>query len=65
MRGATMRWGELLRRAAGGGKRRSMQWTVSGDPSLRSLSYYTDNGAYYCAPRSNAGTACASLAALG
>lgn len=46
--GATMlRWGELLRRAAGGGKERSMQWTRSGDAGLRTLSYYTDNGAYY------------------
>ena len=50
VRAATMRWGDLLRRAAGGGKRRSMAWTLAGDPSLRSLSYYTDNGAYYCAP---------------
>ena len=44
VRAATMRWGELLMQSAGGGKRRSMNWTLQGDPGLRSLSYYTDNG---------------------
>jgi hypothetical protein len=42
-RAATMRWGELLMKASGGGKTRSMRWTKHGDESLRSLSYYTDN----------------------
>ena len=35
-------------KAAGGGKKRTMQWTESGDPGLKYLSYYTDNGAFYC-----------------
>jgi|EP01049_Picozoa_sp_SAG25_P009197 hypothetical protein len=42
VRAATMKWGELLLKAAGGGKRRSMAWTLQGDVSLRSLSYYTE-----------------------
>ena len=40
VRAATMKWGGLLLKAAGGGKQRSMAWTLQGDPSLRSLSYY-------------------------
>ena len=47
VRSTAFRWGELMMQASGGGKTRSMHWTQSGDVSLRSLSYYTDNGAYY------------------
>eukprot|EP01047_Picozoa_sp_COSAG01_P027782 COSAG01_NODE_1845_length_9070_cov_16.651806_1_plen_809_part_00 len=58
VRAATMRWGALLLRAAGGGKRRSMAWTLAGDTSLRSLSYYTDNGAYYYYQTANGTGSC-------
>eukprot|EP00041_Stephanoeca_diplocostata_P028325 m.800507 g.800507 ORF g.800507 m.800507 type:complete len:823 (-) comp23355_c0_seq15:151-2619(-) len=44
---AMLRWGDIFLASAGGGKKRSMQWTIAGDPGLRMLSYYTDNGAYY------------------
>ena len=47
VRSAAFQWGEVMMQASGGGKTRSMRWTQSGDVSLRSLSYYTDNGAYY------------------
>ena len=47
VRSAMMRWGTLLLLSAGGGKERSMKWTEQGDAGLRSLSYYTDNGAFY------------------
>ena len=36
-----MKWGDLMLQAAGGGKKRGMEWTLRGDPSLRALSYYT------------------------
>jgi hypothetical protein len=34
-----MGWGDFMLAAAGGGKRRGMQWTLAGDEGLRSLSY--------------------------
>ena len=41
-------WGDILLRWSGGGKTRSLHEGLKGsDPGLRSLSYYTDNGAYY------------------
>ena len=46
-RQALLRWGDLFLASAGAGKERSMQWTLTGDAGLKSLSYYTDNGAYY------------------
>lgn len=41
------RWGDMMLLSAGGGKERTMKWTLQGDAGLRQLSYYTDNGAYY------------------
>jgi hypothetical protein len=46
-RAAMMGWGDVFMDAAGAGKQRNMDWTESGDPGLKYLSYYTDNGAYY------------------
>ena len=60
VRSATMRWGELLMKASGGGKTRSMNWTENGDISLRSLSYYTDNGAYYYYQTANGTGSCSA-----
>ena len=48
VRGAMTQWGDILLRWSGGGKTRSLREGLKGsDPGLRSLSYYTDNGAYY------------------
>ena len=41
------------------GKRRTMDWTRAGDPGLRALSYYTDNGAYYYYNTANGTGTCA------
>eukprot|EP00051_Salpingoeca_urceolata_P007182 m.95352 g.95352 ORF g.95352 m.95352 type:complete len:789 (-) comp15151_c0_seq3:34-2400(-) len=43
---SVLKYGEMLMQYSGN-KTRSMKWTEQGDLSLRALSYYTDNGAYY------------------
>eukprot|EP00656_Telonema_subtile_P016604 TRINITY_DN18788_c0_g1_i1.p1 TRINITY_DN18788_c0_g1~~TRINITY_DN18788_c0_g1_i1.p1 ORF type:complete len:827 (-),score=144.59 TRINITY_DN18788_c0_g1_i1:62-2542(-) len=58
VRDGMLRWGDLLLKASGH-KQRSMSWTKEGDIGLHSLSYYTDNGAYYYYQTANGTGACA------
>ena len=65
VRAAMMSWGAHLLKAGGSRKRRDMRWTVEGDASLRQLSYYTDNGAYYYYQTVNRSGSCSSAPPCG